>query len=100
MAGIIGLLKPGGCLPPGNKSLCLDVDATARPEKQREDNQMVHRESLTFRGPRDLSETLPEPIYSAGESPEAASRLACSNRGLSRVAGRLAGSVMSQDMTP
>ena len=97
MAGIIGLLKLGGGLPPGNKSLSLDVGATARPEKDCKNEKMSHE--LRFRGPRDISETLPEPIYSAGESPEVASRSACSNRGPSRVAGGLPGSVVSQDMT-
>jgi len=75
MAGIIGLLKPGGGLPPGNKSLCLDVGTTARPEKQRENNQPVHREWFTFDVRQKVG--MPKPRTTAG----------------------LAASVMSQAMT-
>jgi hypothetical protein len=42
MAGIIGLLKPGRCLPPWNKSFCLDVGATARPEEDCKNKKTSH----------------------------------------------------------
>ena len=42
MAGIIGLLKPGRCLPPWNKSFCLDVGATAGPEKDCKNKKTFH----------------------------------------------------------
>ena len=37
-AGIIGLLKPGRCLRPWNKSNFLDVGATVHPEKDSANN--------------------------------------------------------------
>jgi hypothetical protein len=42
MAGIMGLLKSGCCLPPWNKSFCLDVGATVRSEKDSANNQTFH----------------------------------------------------------
>ena len=44
MAGIIGLLKLGSCLPPWNKSFCLDVGATVGPKKHRENKKTFHGE--------------------------------------------------------
>ena len=41
-AGIIGLLKPGRCLRPWNKSNFLDVAATVHPEKDSANNQTFH----------------------------------------------------------
>ena len=46
MAGIIGLLKPGRCLRPWNKSDSLDVGATVDPEQDSAHNQMLHGEQL------------------------------------------------------
>src|SRR6516225_2430612 len=42
MTGIIGLLKPGRCVRPWNKSDFLDVSATGHPEKDCANNQRFH----------------------------------------------------------
>jgi hypothetical protein len=45
MAGIIGLLKPGRCLRPWNKSYFLEVGATVYPEKDNANNEPFHGNS-------------------------------------------------------
>jgi hypothetical protein len=45
MAGSIGLLKPGRCLPPWYKSYSLNVGATVQSDKDSANNQTFHADS-------------------------------------------------------
>src|SRR6516165_3674778 len=98
MAGIIGLLKPSRCLPPWNKSFCLDVGATARPEEDCKNKKTFHGGIAQISSPRDLSETVPEPIYSLASHRESGSREQIGMPRPPRAAGSLGESVRSQDM--